>query len=359
MLFLQLNLFVDFMRKNFVAVAFVVSSLLIISCGEEKSGVSGPQGAAPLAIEGFITKEQLIDDFIEAAGTIVPGDEVEIKPEINGRIVQLPAKEGQFVKKGELLVKLFDTDLQAQKAKIQAQLELAHETVKRLLPLRDKEGISIQDFDQAQLQVKLLEAELDVISADLSKTSIAAPFDGELGLKEVSEGAYATAGTRIYTLRNYNPLKLDFSVPEKYAESIYKGQLIKFKIQNSDSLYEAKVSAIESGIDLNTRNLQVRATIVSNDRTLLPGAFAEVRVPTATNKNVILVPTEAVIPSARSKVVIVSKNGKANFVPVKTGVRKESFVEITDGLSVGDTIAITGVLFLKPNAPITFSTIKD
>lgn len=349
------------MKKHFHLVsALALSSLLLASCGEDNTKTQGnTPNISALTIEGFVVEKTQINDFMDASGTVVAGEEVEIAPEISAKIIGLPSREGQFVNKGDLLVKLFDSDLQSQKRKISAQLDLARVTVKRLQPLKDKEGISRQEFDQAQLQVELLEAELNIIDVNISKTELRAPFSGVLGLKQVSEGAYINAGTTVYTLRSYQPLKLDFTVPEKYASAISKDLNVKFRVQNHDSSFDAKISAIESGIEMDTRNLKARAMITSKHNAIIPGAFAEVEVPTAVNKEVILIPTEAIIPSDRKKMVVVSRNGIAEFVPVETGIRQQSLVEISKGLTVGDTIAITGILFLKPGTPIQFSSIKE
>jgi membrane fusion protein (multidrug efflux system) len=246
----------------------------------------------------------------------------------------------------------------AQKTKLNAQLELARETSKRLAALNDKNGISRQEYDQAVLQVQLLEAELKIIDVNISRTEIRAPFDGVLGLRNVSVGTLVSPALIITTLRSVNPMKLDFSIPEKYSSLIQQNMNVTFTLQGSSENYSAKVIATERSIDVETRNLSVRAVIESNNKAILPGAFADVKVPIAVNKPVLMIPTQSIIPQAREKSVIVNRNGVAQFVKVTTGIRRESFIEIIDGIQEGDTVATTGVLFLKPNAPFKFSKIQ-
>jgi membrane fusion protein (multidrug efflux system) len=346
-------------NKTISATALIFMSIAIVSCKSEPTApVAGSPGGPPIAIEGFIAKKTEVNDFVEAPGSVIPGEEVEVKSEISAIVTNLPMKEGAFVKKGDLIAKLFDADLVAQKTKLSAQLELARETAKRLAALNDKNGISRQEYDQAVLQVQLLEAELKIIDVNISRTEIRAPFDGVLGLRNVSVGTLVSPSLIITTLRSLNPMKLDFSIPEKYSSLIQPNMNVTFTLQGSSENFTAKVIATERSIDIETRNLSVRAVIESKNEAILPGAFADVKVPVAVNKPVLMIPTQSIIPQAREKSVIVNRNGVAQFVKVTTGIRKESFIEIIDGIQEGDTVATTGVLFLKPNAPFKFSKIQ-
>lgn len=346
-------------NKTISATALIFMSIAIVSCKSEPTApVAGSPGGPPIAIEGFVAKKTEVNDFVEAPGSVIPGEEVEVKSEISAIVTSLPMKEGAFVKKGDLIAKLFDADLVAQKTKLSAQLELARETAKRLSALNDKNGISRQEYDQAVLQVQLLEAELKIIDVNISRTEIRAPFDGVLGLRNVSVGTLVSPSLIITTLRSVNPMKLDFSIPEKYSSLIQPNMNVTFTLQGSEENFIAKVIATERSIDIETRNLSVRAMIESKNEAILPGAFADVKVPVAVNKPVLMIPTQSIIPQAREKSVIVNRNGVAQFVKVTTGIRKESFIEIIDGIQEGDTVATTGVLFLKPNAPFKFSKIQ-
>jgi membrane fusion protein (multidrug efflux system) len=200
-------------------------------------------------------------------------------------------------------------------------------------------------------------ADIELLKVQIRKTEVYAPFDGVIGLRNISIGAQVTPSTPLATIRAVQKLKLDFSVPEKYGKAIKKGLKVKFSVQGEGALHDATVLATEEGIDVATRNLKVRAVVKNKDAELKPGAFANVELELGENKNALMVPTQAIIPQERTKQLIVGKNGKAKFVTVTTGVRQASSVEVLDGIAAGDTVVTTGLLFLKPGADLKFSKV--
>ena len=309
-------------------------------------------------MEGYVVKPTVLDQSIVVSGTVKSFEETVLMPDISGRVTMINLPEGKFVKKGTLLVKLFDSDLQASLRKMQSQLELAEQTEKRQAELLSVSGISQLDYDQTDLQVKVIKDDIEVLKAQIGKTEVYAPFDGTIGLRNISVGAQVTTNTPLATIREINLLKLDFSVPEKYSKEITAGKKVKFSVQAEDTSFDARIVAAEGGIETTTRNLKVRAVIDSKSSSLKPGAFATVELPLGTRSAALMIPTQAVIPQERDKKVIVSNNGIARFVVIKTGVRKASEVEITDGLKSGDTVVTTGVLFIKPKSVLKFSKIR-
>ncbi len=310
-------------------------------------------------VDGFVVKPSLLIDEISVSGSLLAYEEVELKNEVAGRVVFLDLPEGKQVKKGTLLVKLFDDDLQAGLKKLQIQLAIQEKIHERQSELLKVNGISQNDYDQTGLQLNSLRADIEVQKVLIRKTEVLAPFDGVIGLRNISIGAEVTPSTLLATIRSEDKLKLDFSVPEKYSAEIQPGMKIIFTMSNDEKPYEATVMATEQGIDVSTRNLKVRAVVDNKSEHLLPGAFTDVNLNLNEKKNALLIPTQAIIPSAQNKSVILAKNGKAHFVVVKTGVRKASNIEITDGIQPGDTIVITGILFLKEGSKLTFSTVKS
>ncbi len=292
-----------------------------------------------------------LSQIIESAGTLLPEEEVQLAPEVSGRIVKLNFREGQLVSRGQLLVKLVDSDLRAQLQKLHSQLELANITEGRQKSLLDIQGISRQDYDLTINQVNGIKADIGLINAQLAKTEIRAPFSGKIGLKNLSEGAYVTAGTVITTLQDAGSLKLDFSVPEKYESLIKTGNTVKFSIDGRKDEFNASIYAVEAGISLNTRSLKVRARY-GNKAQLLPGTFANVQVGLGENNTAIMIPTQAIIPEARNKKVILIRNGKAQFQLVETGERDANRIEITSGVSVGDSVVVTGLMQVKPDSEV-------
>lgn len=310
-------------------------------------------------VDAYIVKPSLLIDEISVSGSLLAFEEVELKNEVAGRIVFLNLPEGKQVKKGTLLVKLFDDDLQAGLKKLQIQLAIQEKIHERQSELLKVNGISQNDYDQTGLQLNSLKADIEVQKVLIRKTEVLAPFDGVIGLRNVSIGAEVTPSTLLATIRSEDKLKLDFSVPEKYSSEIKPGMKIMFTMSNDDSQYEATVMATEQGIDVSTRNLKVRAVLDNQDEHLLPGAFTDVNLKLNEKKDALLIPTQALIPSDQNKSVILARNGKAHFVDVKTGVRRASNIEITQGLQAGDTIITTGILFLKEDSKLSFATVKS
>ena len=301
----------------------------------------------------------MVSDILEVSGSLVADESTEIHPEISGRITQLNIREGAYVSKGSVIARLYDADLQAQKRKIEVQLKIAQQTENRYEQLQKIGGISKQDYEMTALNVSNLRADLDIINTSISRTVVRAPFSGKLGLKSVSTGAYVTPASIITTIQKTNGLRLDFNVPEKYTGQIKKGQYVNFTVEGSGRTYTAVVMATESGIAETTRSLTIRALVKGVEEGLVPGGFAKVRVEFAPDPNAIMIPTQAVIPQARGKKVYVYRNGTADFVDVTTGVRDSSMVQITSGLSKGDTVITTGLLGLKPDVKVVLKPMKS
>lgn len=310
-------------------------------------------------VDAFITKPSLLISEITVTGSLMAYDEVDLKNEVAGRVVRINLPEGKFVRKGTLLVKLYDDDLQATLKKLQSQLAIQERIYKRQTELVKVNGISQNDYEQTLLQVNTIKADIAEEKALIRKTEVQAPFDGVIGLKNISIGAVVSSSTLLATIRTSNKLKLDFYVPEKYGPEITTGMKVKFTMYNEDKSYDATVIATEKGIDNTTRNLKVRAVITASSKELIPGAFANVQLRLGENPHALMIPSQAIIPQEGEKSVIVARKGKAHFVKIKTGIRKSSKVEVTEGLEPGDTIISSGILFLKEDSKLSYSTIIE
>jgi membrane fusion protein (multidrug efflux system) len=312
----------------------------------------------PVRVEGAVVKRDSIDHSIIVPGTLAPFDETVLMPDVQGRVVSINIQEGKPVVRGTLLVKLFDEDLQAQLRRSVAQRELAKQTLTRLSELLKVNGVSRTEYDQASLQVTSLEAEAEILNAQIRKTEVRAPFDGVLGLKRISVGAQVTPSTPLVTIRAVTRLKLDFSVPEKYALDMREGATITFTVSESDERFTATVLATEREIASDTRTLPVRAICSSESPLLVAGQFAKVVCRHGAEATALVIPTAAIIADERRKMVVVAKTGKAVFATIVTGVRRAADVEVVKGLSEGDTVATTGLLFVKPGMPLAFTRVK-
>jgi membrane fusion protein, multidrug efflux system len=322
-------------------------------------GQGGPGNRPPVRADAYIVRTKVLLDNIEIPGSLVSNETTEIHPEVAGRITGIYFKEGAYIGKGALLVKLNDADLQAQKRKLLVQLQVARQNEGRSEQLLKIQGISKQDYEAIALQVNNVNADLAVVETQIEKTNIRAPFSGKLGLRMVSVGAYVSPASVISTMSQPNQLKLDFTVPERYIKEISNGKFVNFKVDGSDRTYAARVMATESNVTPDTRSLQVRASVQGTTVGLVPGNFARVTLDFKPDANAMVIPSQAIIPQARGKKVYVYNDGKAKFVDVTTGMRDSANVQITSGLSVGDTVLITGLLALKPEAKVMLGKVVN
>lgn len=341
---------------------FLIFVSILTSCSskESKNGVASkgaPSGPPPTRTDVFIVGTSPLSDNISLPGSIIANEVTEIHPEISGRLTYLNISEGQPVGKGTLLGKIYDGDLRAQLSKLAIQLQQAQRTAKRYEELLKIQGVSQQEYDEHLLSISNIQADMAIVQSNIKRTEIRAPFSGTLGLKSVSPGAYVTPATILTSIRQNTQLKLDFSLPEKYATKIQVGQLVYFKMENNDKEYSAKILATERGITEDSRSLNVRALLVNNDGKIMPGNFVEVTTNFAPDPTAIMVPTQAVIPQARGKKIAIFRNGISVFETVETGLRDTSMVQITSGLKVGDTIIVSGIMSLKPNGKVTLGKV--
>lgn len=340
----------------------VLFSLLVIasSCGSKKKEqvLGRPRQQGPVMADGFTVKQSSISEDVEVPGSLLPFEETQIRSEIGGRIVALNIQEGMVVQKGALMVKLFDKDLQAQLNKLKVQLQIKEKTEERNRELLAINGISQQDYDLAALDVENLKADIEGTEIAISKTEIRAPYSGKVGLRNISLGAYIAPTDIITTLRQVNQLKLEFSVPEKYARQVVKGYVIRFKVDGGEQDHQATVMATENSVDQNTRTLKVRAVVNENHRELVPGVFAKVNLQLGHDNKALLVPTQAIIPTARNKQVILLRKDSVQFTIVETGIRDSAYIQIVKGLQVGDTVITTGLMAIRPNSKVKVAKVK-
>lgn len=339
---------------------FVVASILVsVGCSNEAKKQRGNDDrAAPPTVDVIVVKEQNINNTIEANGSVIASEYVEIRPEISGRLTYLNVKEGSYIQKGSIIARINDADLKAQLNKVKVQLELAQLTVDRYQKLLEINGINKADYDIALNQVNNLRADIEIIQASIAKTVVRAPFSGTVGLRQVSEGAYVTPSTIIATLQQLGKNRIDFTLPENYGNIIKRGNHISVEFDAIEGDRKtAEIIAVEPQISTATRNIMVRAQL-QTDTKVSPGSFVKVYIDAGEDKG-IMIPANAIIPDARAKQVVVVENGKAKFVPVVTGVRQVGSVEVTKGLQQGDSVVVSGVLFARPNAPVAVRSVKQ
>lgn len=342
----------------------IISGVLLNGCASKekktKSATTASPGPPPAPrVDGYVVKVIPIADNLELPGSIIANESTEIHPEISGRMTYLNAAEGKKVGKGTLIAKIYDGDLRAQLNKLRVQLRVQEQTAKRYQELLKINGVSQQEYDMIALQSNNIRADMAIVQSNIMRTEIRAPFSGTLGLKMVSPGAYITPQTVLTTIRQNSRLKLDFTLPEKFTGRLRPGQLVSFVAEGNDKIYNAKVIATESGVSEESRSLNIRALVINNDGRLLPGSFAKVKIGFEPDPNAIMIPSQAIVPQARGKKVIVYRGGNISFEDVTTGMRDSAMVQITHGLKVGDTIITTGLMSLKPNGKVVLNKVKS
>jgi membrane fusion protein (multidrug efflux system) len=341
-----------------VILALVLGKLYVFpksEAGKVEGGAGGTgkvKAASGIPVNVYVVGRESLENQIFASGTVLPNEEVNLMAEISGRLIKLDIQEGAYVQKGQLIAKINDRELRAQLQKIDYNQELARKVEERQKKLLNVEAINLEEYDITNNNIRVLDADKEVIQSQLEKTEIRAPFSGRIGLKNISVGAFVAPGTPIATLVQSNPVKIDFAVPEKYSPNIRNGNVVKFNLDNDPATYNARVIAIDPKVDENLRTLRVRASAPNPAGRFIPGMFVKIMANLAANNSAMMIPTEAIVPVLKGKKVYVVKNGKATEVMVQTGVRTDKKIQIMDGLQPGDSLIVSGIIALKANAAV-------
>ena len=341
------------MTFNRILGIFALVSLLLSCDGKKKEQVVMEKPA--VQVEVIIATTENIDNMLEVNGSVLSNEMAELHPEVSGRLIYLNLPDGANVKQGTILARVNDADLQAQLEQQKTQLDLANKTLKRLSDLLKINGVNQADYDAALSQVNTIQANMKVINAQIDKTIVKAPFPGELGIRMVSPGAYVTPQTVLGSIHQVDKVKIDFTVPETFSSLLFKGNMIKIKNDGLPELQDAVISAIEPQINTVSRNIKVRAMLTKG--VIQPGSFVKVYL--EQKRKGIMVPTNAVIPDALSNQVVVVRNNRATFVNVETGLRNPGLVEIKSGVAPGDSIIVSGMLFVRPKAVVKVKRVKS
>ena len=305
-----------------------------------------------LMVSATVLKPQTLDNIFQITGILLPDEEVDLIFETSGRITQIYFQEGGNVKKGELLAKVNDAPLQAELLKLQAQLPLAEDRVYRQQTLLDKDAISQETYQAVTTQLETLKADIELVKARILQTELRAPFDGVIGLRQVSEGAYASPQVVVSTLTKISPLKIEFSLTQNFVNMIRPGTEIAFTVENDLEVYNATVYAVESRLDVQTLSLFARARYANSDQKIKPGQSASVRITLDQIENAIVIPSISSVKEMGRDIAYVYENGFAREVEIVTGTRTSSSVEVISGLSIGDTLLTTGVMQLRTGMPV-------
>lgn len=340
-----------------IAITSIIILLLLVSCKNEdqksdKKDSNGPKDQKAMVVNGVIARDEVTSGSFSTTGSVIANEEVEIKSEVSGKVTGIFFKEGNPVSKGQLLVKLDDDDILAQLNKLKIEIKLAQDKEARVKQLLSAAAASKEESEVAEANVNLLKANELILKTNLDKTRITAPFSGIVGLKNISPGAIISSSNIVAIIQNIQPLKLEFSIPEKYNHLISNGKIVQFTTAGSSIIHKATVYAKEPKIDEVTRTTKVRATFSNTGSKIFPGAFAEINIPIGEKSKVRMIPSIAYIPDINGAKVFIKKNGVAQSVTIKAGLRTEKEVQILEGIEEGDTVITSGILQLKPNTPV-------
>jgi membrane fusion protein (multidrug efflux system) len=312
-----------------------------------------PGGGGPFPVEVVDLKTTLVLEDLQAVGALRSNESVMMRPEVAGRIAAVGFRDGQPVKRGQMLIQLDASLNEAEVAQARAELDLATSNLKRTEDLARKNFVSGSAQETAASSVEVLAAKLKLAEARLAKMRIQAPFDGVVGIRNVSIGDYVKDGADLINIEDIGVLKVDFRLPERYLPQLRSGQAVEV---SADAVpgrsYRGAVEAINPRIDANGRSLEVRARLSNADGRLRPGLFARVRVIVGERANALLVPEEAIVPMGDDFFVFTVVDGKASRIRVKLGVRRESQVELLEGVKPGDKVITAGMRVQRDGQPV-------
>lgn len=322
-----------------------------------KGGPGGPGGGKPLNVNARVMQPRSLTDEYVTTGLILPDEEVNLSFETSGKIVSISFSEGTAVRKGQVLAKVNDAPLQAQLKRLQAQLPLAKNRVHRQEELLKKDAVSREALEEAKTSLATLEAEIEGVKVNIGLTELRAPFDGVIGLRQVSVGTYASPSTVVAKLTKITPLKVEFSVPERYANQIHKGVNMDFTVEGHQNAFHAQVYAVEASVDKDQHVFTARGLYANADRKLLPGQYASILLKKEEIDDALIVPSEAIVPEMGVDKVFCYRSGKAVPVEITTGIRTAGEVQVLSGLEVGDTVITSGTLQLRMDLPVVLDEI--
>ena len=318
------------------------------AAGGGKGGPGGKGGGkSKIPVGVYVVAATSLSDEVVSTGSVLAEESVVIRTEIAGRITSLNFKEGQNVRKGQLLFTINADETRAQLQKLRANLQLYQDQEKRQRTLLAKEYISQQEYEQSNNQVLTARADQQALQATLLKSNVRAPFAGQLGLSTTTVGTYVSPNTPVVTLARTRPVKIDFAVPGRFAAKVRVGDVIHVTDEATAKDYTANVYALNPELDPVSRTLQARARFANQHDELQPGAFVKVKLDLGATADALQIPTEAVVPVAAGYQVYVVKNGKVATKDIKIGLRSDKLIQVLAGLAVGDSVVRSGVLQIK------------
>lgn len=355
-------------RRAWIRIASLLSLILILAwfgydrtAGADASDGGGPPssqgGGSPVLVEEVQLQRGI--ETIGAVGSLEPSEEVALRNEVGGRVIEIAFEEGNAVEEGQVLIRLAAEEWEARRNRMRRQEEFLETEVQRRREVLSQSGVTRQELDQVENDLAMVRAEIQEVEAELARRVLRAPFSGVIGLRSISPGAVLDASHEIGRLRRLDPLRLTFSVPGRYASRVEVGQEIVFLVTGSDEVFHARLTARESGLDERSRMLRVRARVDNEEGLLVAGSVARIRLIIDEREEVAMVPTAAVIESAEGSYLWIVEDEKARRVEVKLGQRSAERVEILEGLAEGDEVVVVGHQRLSEGDEVSVEELGD
>jgi membrane fusion protein (multidrug efflux system) len=325
---------------------------LFAACSSPQGKDNGKHQGGTMQVQVRVLQPRPLDNNIQTTGSLLANEAIEVRSEVAGRVTEIGFQEGGQVTQGQVLLRINDDDLQAQLKKAELAVQLATDDEARKKQLLAVKGVSQQVYDDALVALKSAEADRDNLRALIAKTVIRAPFSGKIGLRQVSLGGYVSPNTLITDLQQVSPIKVDFSVPERYGREVAEGKKILFTLDGDTTRYQAEVYAVDPAVDPASRTIGARARAANTNGRLRPGSFAHITAELSHVPDAMMIPTEALVPDIQGQKVLLIKGGRATSARVQTGLRTSTEVQLISGVQVGDTVITTGLLQLRDGMPV-------
>ena len=305
-----------------------------------------------------MARTDTVIDAILATGSVEAVQSIELRPEVQGRLVEILAREGTEVSEGAPLFRVDDAELRAIVDQLTAERDRAASALGRTKELIEQNAASQADFEEAEANARSREAQLALQQVRLERTVVRAPFAGVVGARLVSLGDFISSATRLTTLQTVDPQRAVFQVPERYAERLAVGQIVTFRVASLDRVLSGRVDFVDPVVQVPARTILIKARVPNGNRALKPGMFVEASLATEVRPEAIVVPEDAILPLEGADYVWVVSDGTASRRQVTLGVRKPGFVEIQEGLESGEQVVVGGLQMIYEGASVAPTVIE-
>jgi membrane fusion protein (multidrug efflux system) len=345
-----------------------VLALAVAACGKEAPGAAagtggrrgGPGDALPpMPVDVAVATVQRVEDVITGTGQIEALQSIELRPEVEGRIVEILFREGTMVQENQELFRIDDAELRAQVVRAEADRDLARQVLDRQRQLMQSQSSTESDLERAEASYRSAQAQVDILRLRLERCVVRAPFTGVTGSRLVSLGDFVTSQTRLVSLQTVNPQHATLNVPERYAEQLRTGLSVTFAVAAlRGRTFTGRVDFVDPVVRLPGRTILLKALVPNPRRELSQGRFVEGRLVASARDSAVIVPEEAILPTQGVTLVYVVADGKAVRRPVETGVRMPGFVEVASGLAPGEQVVVGGLERLTDGVPVRATVVE-